>query len=70
MRNHTGLAGVRISGRNHLISLFADDILLFLTDLKNSVPNLVSLIEDFGVFSGYKHNNTKSVLMFLNDEES
>lgn len=60
---------MRISGRNHLISLFADDILLFLTDLKNSVPNLVSLIEDFGVFSGYKNNNTKSVLMFLNDEE-
>lgn len=41
----------------------------FLTKLKSSIPNLMTLIENFGEFSGYKINNSKSVLLFLNKEE-
>lgn len=29
----------------------------------------MNLIEEFGVFSGYKINNSKSELMFLNEED-
>ena len=69
VRNHGGISGIKIGNMSHLISLFADDIIFFLTDLKNTISNLLSLIEEFGKFSGYKINNTKSVLMFLNEEE-
>lgn len=41
----------------------------FLTNVKDSIPNLVTLIKTFGEFSGYKINNSKSELMFLNEEE-
>lgn len=69
VRTQPGLSGIRIGSRNHLISLFADDIIFFLTDLKNTIPNLVNMIEEFGTFSGYKINNSKSILMFLNEED-
>lgn len=65
---HTEISGITVGGRNHSISLFVDDI-FFLTNLKTRIPNLIRLIEHFGEFSGYRINNTKSVLMFLNKEE-
>ncbi|KAJ0062189.1 hypothetical protein NL108_017638 [Boleophthalmus pectinirostris] len=34
VRTQTGLSGLEIGGRKHVISLFADDIIFFLTDLK------------------------------------
>lgn len=69
VRAHTGLSGITIGGIDHRISLYADDIIFFLTNLKNCVSNLIGLIESFGGFSGYKINNSKSVLMFPNKEE-
>lgn len=69
VRAHTEISGITIGGRKHSISLFADDIIFFLTNLKTSIPSLIKLIEKFGELSGYKINNTKSVLMFLNKEE-
>uniref|UniRef100_A0A3Q3GBT7 Reverse transcriptase domain-containing protein n=1 Tax=Kryptolebias marmoratus TaxID=37003 RepID=A0A3Q3GBT7_KRYMA len=69
VRANTGISGIRIGGRDHLISLFADDIIFFLSNLKISIPNLLNLIKEFGEFSGYKINNSKSELMFLNEEE-
>lgn len=40
IRNHPGIKGIHISDQEHQISLFADDILLYLLDLKNSIPAL------------------------------
>lgn len=56
IRNHPGIKGIHISDQEHQISLFADDILLYLSDLRNSIPALVDLIQQFGAFSGYKVN--------------
>lgn len=69
VRAHTGITGITIGKKDHRISLFADDVIFFLTKLKSSIPNLMTLIENFGEFSGYKINNSKSVLLFLNKEE-
>ena len=49
--------------------MFADDIILFITKLSNSVPAILDVIKSFGHFSGYKVNNTKSSLMLLNENE-
>lgn len=40
----------------------------FLSDL-TSIPMLVSLIKSFGEFSGYKVNNSKSTILFLNKHD-
>ena len=45
------------------ISLYADDILLYLTRPQMTIPVLLDKINLFGTFAGYRINWTKSVLM-------
>ena len=45
--------------------LYADDILLFVSDPQVSVPPLLNIIDSFSKFSGYKVNWTKSEAMPL-----
>lgn len=69
IRTHPSIKGIEIAGVEHRISLYADDIVLFLTKLKDSIPNLNKLINKFGKFSGYKVNYSKSSILFLNEQE-
>lgn len=45
--------------------LYADDILLTLTDPPNSIPALINCVKEFSQISGYKVNFTKSEVMPL-----
>lgn len=69
VRAHTKISGIVIGGVDHSISLYADDIIFFLTDIKNSIPEQIKLIDKIGQFSGYTINNSKSVLMFFSEEK-
>ncbi len=69
IRKSPGIKGMKIGERDHHISLFADGIVLFLTNLKNTITALINIMEKFGRFSGYKINNSKSILLLLNDQE-
>ena len=40
------------------MSLFADDVLVYLTDPEQSLVQLFSLLEQYGSFSGYKHKSS------------
>lgn len=40
-----------------------------MSNLASSIPILVSVIESFGKFSGYKVNNSKSTILLLNKNE-
>lgn len=50
----------------HKISLYADDLLLFISDPENSIPKCLDTISQFILASGYKINLTKSVLFPIN----
>ncbi len=54
-------------GTQHKISAYADDVVLFISDPKASIPPLLQLINKFGSFSGYKINWGKSELMPLSN---
>lgn len=55
--------------RTNQICLFADDNVLFLTNLEASTKALSQLLKTLGEFSGYKTKNNKTSLLLLNGEE-
>ena len=49
----------------HKISLFADDVLLFIMNPVSSFPALMQCLRNFGEISGYKVNEGKSEAMMI-----
>ena len=45
------------------ISLYADDVLIYITKPEISIPNLLNVITKFGAFSGYRINWNKTEIM-------
>lgn len=56
--NHT--TGIQSKLHHHKISLYADDILLYITNPSSSLPSVHNLISNYSRVSGYSINWTKS----------
>ena len=67
LRGDADLAGIGRGGQTHKLSLYADDLILYLSDPHVSIPRGLDLISNFGKFSGYKINLSKSLLFPIND---
>ena len=53
------------------LSLFADDMILYIENPKNATRKLLELINVFGKAVGYKINEQKSLaILYANDEKS
>jgi hypothetical protein len=50
---------IQIGKEEVKMSLFADDIIIYISDPKNSTRELVMLINNFGNMTGYKFNSKK-----------
>ncbi|MEW4363819.1 reverse transcriptase domain-containing protein, partial [Burkholderia pseudomallei] len=48
------------NGLEQKLSLYADDLLLYVTDPATSIPVILTILDNFGSFSGYKLNLHKS----------
>lgn len=59
-------SGVQRGGIEHKTSLYADDLLLYVSDPVTNVPRILSLLRTFGSFSGYKLNIQKSECFPIN----
>lgn len=70
IRCNSDIKGFGIGPEMHKISLFADDILLFLTDPIDSLSNLQNVLQLYSTFSGYKVNIDKSVILPLSEFDS
>ena len=56
-------------GKEVKLSLFTDDMILYIENPKDSTPRLLALIQQFGSVAGYKINAQKSVaLLYTNNE--
>uniref|UniRef100_A0AAQ5XLH4 Reverse transcriptase domain-containing protein n=1 Tax=Amphiprion ocellaris TaxID=80972 RepID=A0AAQ5XLH4_AMPOC len=65
IREHPHLRGLQVGGVETTISLYADDVILYLYNAEESVPHLLNLITSFGKLSGYTINWSKSEFMPL-----
>ena len=53
------------------LSLFADDMILYIKNPKDNIRNLLELISEFSKVSGYKINTQKSLaFLYTNNEKS
>jgi hypothetical protein len=61
IRQEEKIKGMQIGKDVVKLSLFADDMILHLKDLKNATKKLLGIINSFSKVSGYKINLEKSV---------
>lgn len=65
IRENPRIYGISDGGGTHKISLYADDVILYISDPQTSVPTLLKCLKDFGIALGYKVNESKSEAMML-----
>jgi len=66
IREDSEIKGVLIRGDEHKICMYADDVLLFLTNIKSSIPKLMTLLKTYNLYSGYKINIQKTQTLTYN----
>lgn len=65
IRSRAGVTGFQFGATTHLINLFADDVILFLTNPRTSLPTAHEILTSFGNVSYYKVNCSKSLILDL-----
>lgn len=66
LRKEERFEGITRFGLVHKLSLFADDLLLYVSNPVSSLPNILNILSEFGKLSGYKLNLQKSELFPIN----
>ena len=61
IRQQKEIKGIQIGKEEVKISLFADDMIVYISDPKNSTRELLNLINSFSKVAGYKINSKKSM---------
>ena len=71
VREGKEIRGIQIGKEELKLSLFADDMILYIENPKDATRKLLELINDFGKVAGYKINTQKSLaFLYTNDEKS
>ena len=71
IRAEREIKGIQIGKEEVKLSLFADDMILYIENPKDSTRKLLELINEYSKFAGYKTNTQKSVaLLYTNNERT
>lgn len=65
IRQSKEFKGVTVAKDEHKIGLFADDIIIYLSNPDYTFPKLLTLLKDFGGKSGYKLNISKTQVLCI-----
>uniref|UniRef100_A0A0S7EYH1 LIN1 n=2 Tax=Poeciliopsis prolifica TaxID=188132 RepID=A0A0S7EYH1_9TELE len=66
LRASSSFRGIFRNGTEHKLSLYADDLLLYISNPTTSVPAILRILNNFSSFSGYKLNLEKSECFPIN----
>lgn len=66
IRQNHSIKGVEIESGEHKLALFADDILLYMSQPTKSLPTLFNFLKGYEAISGYKLNVSKTQVLTLN----
>ena len=71
IREEKEIKGIQIREEEVKLSLFADDMILYIENPKDSIRKLLELISEFSKVAGYKINTQKSLaFLYTNNENS
>ena len=71
VREEKEIKGIQIGKEEVKMSLFADDMILYIENPKDTIRKVLELIDAFGKVAGYKINIQKSVtFLYTNNELS
>ena len=70
IRQTKEINGIHIGREEIKLSLYADDMILYLENPKDSTPKLLKLINKFSKVAGYKINIQKSVAFLYTSNET
>jgi hypothetical protein len=71
IRQQKEIKGIHIGKEEVKISLFADDMIVYKSDLKNSTRELLDLLNSFSEVPGYKINSNKSMaFLYTKDKQN
>ena len=71
VREEKWIKGIQIGKEEIKVSLFADDMILYIENPKDSMRKLLELINAFRKVAGYKINTQKSLaFLYTNNEKS
>ena len=69
IRQNKEIQGIQIDKEEVKLSLFADDMILYIKNPKDSTPKLLELTSEFSKVAGYKINTQKSVVFLYTNNE-
>ena len=71
IREEREIKGIQVGKEEVKLSLFADDMVLYIENPKDATRKLLELTNEFGKVAGYKINAQKSLaFLYTNDEKS
>ena len=70
IRQHKEIKGIQISQEEVKLSLFTDDMTLYMENPKYSIKNLLKLIHEFSKFTEFKINALKLVAFLYTNNEA
>ena len=71
IREEKEIKGIQIRKEDVKLSLFANDMILYIENPKDATRKLLELINEFGKVAGYKINTQKSLaFLYTSDEKS
>ena len=71
IRAEKEIKGIQVGKEEAKLSLFADDMILYIKNPKDSTRELVELINEYSKVSGHKINTQKSLsFLYINNEKT
>ena len=70
IREEKEIKGIQVGNEEVKLSLFADDMMLYIENPKHATRKLLELINEFGKTVGYKINAKKSLAFLYTNNEN
>ena len=71
IREEKEIKGIQIGKEEEKLSLFADDMILYIENSKDASRKLLELINEYSKFAGYKINTQKCLaFLYTNNEKT